>query len=431
MRLSTSMLYDAGMRGIQRPQSEQLDLQQKIASGRRVLKPSDDPIAAAAVIGLQQSKAVNTQYSVNAENAASGLNLELEALGEATSIMQDIKELVVKAGNPILQNSDRQSIATEVKGLYDQLLGVANRTDGDGKYMFAGFHTASQPFAESSPGVVTYSGDDEQRLIQIGPQRRMPVGDSGVDVFLRMKEGNGTFVTNPGAANTGSASSGPGVVRNMTGWNASSQQYSIRFHSTSATPPVTTYDIVDTAANVSMLTGAAPAAGPYARTFTPGGSIDLQRQAGDPIATAFDAGVQVEIAGNPATNDTFTIGAAQTKDVFATVHDFITTLNTPLSPAASAKAGYQSDLNLISSSIDRAMDQVLTTRAAVGIRLTELDTVMQTSEDMNLHYSEDLSRLQDVDYAQALSDLAQRQFSLEAAQKSFVAVTSLKLFDFI
>lgn len=431
MRLSTSMLYDAGMRGIQRPQSEQLDLQQKISSGRRVLKPSDDPIAAAAVIGLQQSKAVNSQYSVNAQNAASSLNLELEGLGEATRIMQDIKELVVKAGNPILTNSDRQSIATEVKGLYDELLGVANRTDGDGKYMFAGFHTDSQPFSETAPGVVAYNGDDEQRLIQIGPQRRMPVGDSGADVFLRMKEGNGTFVTAPGAANAGSASAGPGVVRNMATWNGSAQGYNIVFHTSSATPPVTTYDITDAAGTASMLTGLPPGAGPYTRTFTPGTTIDLQRLAGDPAGPAFDAGVQVEIAGSPASGDRFTVGAAQTKDVFATVHDFITALNTPISTAASAKAAYQSNLNLFSASVDRAMDQVLTTRAAVGIRLSELDSVMQTSEDMNLHYAEDLSRLQDVDYAQALSDLAQKQFSLEASQKSFVAVTKLKLFDFI
>ena len=164
MRLSTSMLYEQGMRGIQRPQAEQLELQQKISSGRRVLKPSDDPIAAAAVIGLQQSKAVNTHYSVNAQSAASALNLELEALGDATRVLQDIKELVVKSGNPVLQDSDRRSIATEVQGLYDELLGIANRTDGDGKYMFAGFHTRTQPFAEASPGSVTYSGDDEQRF---------------------------------------------------------------------------------------------------------------------------------------------------------------------------------------------------------------------------------------------------------------------------
>ena len=67
----------------------------------------------------------------------------------------------------------------------------------------------------------------------------------------------------------------------------------------------------------------------------------------------------------------------------------------------------------------------------MGIRLQELDSVQQSTEDMNLHYAEDISRLQDLDYAQALSDLSHKQFSLDAAQKSFVAVTKLKLFDYL
>jgi flagellar hook-associated protein 3 FlgL len=109
----------------------------------------------------------------------------------------------------------------------------------------------------------------------------------------------------------------------------------------------------------------------------------------------------------------------------------ITTLNNGVASGAAAKAGYQTELNATSASFDRGLDQILTTRASVGIRLQELDSVQQTTEDMNLHYSEDLSRLQDLDYAQALSDLSHKQFSLEAAQKSFVAMTNLKLFDFL
>jgi flagellar hook-associated protein 3 FlgL len=222
-------------------------------------------------------------------------------------------------------------------------------------------------------------------------------------------------------------------VRNAAAWNnaANSQDFSVRFHVSNATPPVTTYDIVDNDSNVSMLTGAAPAPGPYARTYTPGVAIDLQRRAGDPSVAPWDAGIQLDISGAPASGDTFSVGAARTKDVFATVHDFITTLNTGVGTGLASKANYQTDLNAAGASLDRALDQILTTRAAVGVRLQELDSVQSTAEDMNLHYAEDLSRLQDLDYAQALSDLAQKQFSLEASQKSFVAVTSLKLFDFI
>jgi flagellar hook-associated protein 3 FlgL len=433
MRLSTNMMYELGMRGVQRPQTEQLQLQQQISAGRRVVKPSDDPIAAAGIVGLNQAKSVNTQYGLNAENAQSSLQLEVDALGDATRVLQDVKTLIVKAGNPGLQNQDRASIATEVEGLYNELLGIANRTDGNGQYLFSGFQASTQPFAETTPGVVAFSGDEGQRLVQIGPQRRIAVGDSGVEVFQRAREGNGSFVPEPVPTNTGGGMVGPGIVRNAQAWNnpANSRDYTIQFHVSGATPPVTTYDIVDSTNNVSMLTGAAPAAGPYARVYKPGVAIDLQRQAGDPIATPFDAGIQVDISGAPLSGDKFTVRPADTKDVFSTVHDLVTRLKNGVALGEAPKAIYQSGLNATSASLDRGLDQILTTRSAVGIRMQELDNVKLTTEDMNLHYEEDLSRLQDLDYAQALSTLAQKQFSLEAAQKSFVTVTSLKLFDFL
>ena len=98
MRLSTNMMYELGMRGIQGPQSDQIDLQERISSGRRVNKPSDDPIAAAAVISLNQAKAVDTQFGDNAANASATLGQEVNALSDATDVLQAVKTLIVKAG---------------------------------------------------------------------------------------------------------------------------------------------------------------------------------------------------------------------------------------------------------------------------------------------------------------------------------------------
>jgi flagellar hook-associated protein 3 FlgL len=74
---------------------------------------------------------------------------------------------------------------------------------------------------------------------------------------------------------------------------------------------------------------------------------------------------------------------------------------------------------------------VLTARSSVGSRLQELDALQTTVSDLAVHYDEELSRLQDLDYAQALTDLQRRQFNLEAAQKSFMLVNSLRLFDLL
>ena len=432
MRLSTSMLHELSMVGVHRQQSEQVDLQEKIASGRKVLKPSDDPIASAAANSVEQGKSRNAQFKTNAENAQAALGLEEQALADATRTLQDLRTLTIQAGNAALQNADRVSIAAEMQGLYDELLGIANRTDGKGTYLFSGYQGASQPFTQSAPGVVNYAGDEGRRLVQIGAERRVAVGDSGAEIFQRIREGNGTFVATAATANTGTAVAGPGTVRDPQAWTnaANSRDYSLRFHVDNATPPVTTYDIVDNVNNVSMLTGVAPAAGPHARTYVTGAAISRSRQAGDPSVAAWDSGAEIEITGAPASGDTITVAQSQNQDMFTSVNELITTLRTGIS-SASSRAAFQNQMNRSGANLDRALDQVLTAQSSVGSRLKEVESVQLRAEELNVRYEEDLSRLQDLDYAKALSDLARKQMSLEAAQKSYVAITRLRLFDFL
>jgi flagellar hook-associated protein 3 FlgL len=183
---------------------------------------------------------------------------------------------------------------------------------------------------------------------------------------------------------------------------------------------------------VSLTTGAAPAAGPYLRTYSPGSTISFARQAPpDTNPAAFDFGSDVTISGTPADGDTFAVKASADQDMFTTLHGLITALRTPTGGGDAASAAYQNALNSALSNIDNAHDNVLTIRSQVGSRLKEIDTAQSTSEDLSLTYSQNLSRLQDLDYAQALSEFSLRQTSFEAAQKSFLQVTSLDLFKLI
>lgn len=112
------------------------------------------------------------------------------------------------------------------------------------------------------------------------------------------------------------------------------------------------------------------------------------------------------------------------QDVFATLGSLINLLNTPGVPPAA-------DLETALTNIDLGLDNILTVRAAVGSRLQELDALDYAGEDRNLQYSQLLSELQDLDYTKAITQLSQQQITLEAAQKSFVKVSGLSLFNFI
>lgn len=409
MRVSTTIFYQQAVNSIQQRQSELTTTQQQISTGRRILLPSDDPVAASRALEVSQSVAGAKQLLTNVDSVKNALGLEEGVLASIGNLIQDAKTTAVAAGNGTLNNSDRASMATELRGRYQELLGLANSTDGNGQYLFSGYKGATQPFAETSPGNVTYQGDQGQRLIQISPSRQIAVSDSGVDVFQRIKNGNGTFVTAAGGnlvtlgPNLGTGVVSPGTVATAYDGN----KYRISFSS------ATTYDISQWNPATSAYDIPVAANQPY----TSGSAISV-------------GGGQVQISGSPAAGDTFTIDPSGNQSLFTTLGDLITLLETPVSGAA-GNANLSNGLNTALSNLDNALDNVLTVRASVGARMNEVDSVKSTGEDLQLQYQQTLSNLQDLDYAKAISDLTRQQVNLEAAQKSFVSIQGLSLFNYI
>lgn len=423
MRISTGTIYDLGVSSMQQQTQALIKTQQQIAAGRRILTPSDDPIAAARVLEVSQSQAINTQYITNSGTANDALALQEATLGSIYGLLQDVRDASVAAGNGGYNASDRATLATDLSGRYQELLGLANSTDAAGQYLFSGYQGGVRPFKETEPGKVAYNGDQGQRLIQVSASRQMAVSESGADVLQRALNGNGTFATQAGAANTGQGVIDSGTVLDTAKWDAgvNAAGFSIRF----AADPVLglTYDIVDESNNTSLLTGLAAGTLPYARVYDAGGLIPLKSQGAEP---AFDLGVETIIKGAPNDGDSFSLKPSVPKDVFETISELINLLKT-------APAGAELSNGLVSAqqNLDNAMLNVSTLRASTGGRMKELDSIINAGEDRSLQYSQTMSRLQDLDYAQAASDLTMQQVNLEAAQKSFVKVAGLSLFDYI
>src|SRR5690606_23159747 len=160
MRISSSTLFENGVNNMLARQQEVADTQNHISTGRRVLTPSDDPVAASQMLDVAEAKELNKQYADNAATVKARLGLQEASLSAMTRVIQDVRTLTVQAGDGALSPADLHSIATEVEARYRELLGLANATDGSGEYLFAGFRTDTMPFAETSPGVVAYLGDE-------------------------------------------------------------------------------------------------------------------------------------------------------------------------------------------------------------------------------------------------------------------------------
>lgn len=200
MRVSTSMIFDAGVRSMNRQSADLLHLQQQLASGRRILRPSDDPVAAARALEVRQSRDLLAQYGANQATALSALGLAEGQLSGATELLQRVRELTIQAGSPALAASNRQAIAVELRALYDNLMGIANAADGQGQFQFSGFQGATQPFSGTVDALiagaeVAYAGDNGQRRIQVSATRQIEVGAPGSEVFVNTGSGESVFKT--------------------------------------------------------------------------------------------------------------------------------------------------------------------------------------------------------------------------------------------
>ena len=405
IRISTNTIYDKAVTSILQQQEKLLNVQQQVSTGRRILTPADDPVASARALEVTQAATLNTQYSENRSIAATNLGVVENTLDGLTRLIQNVQTATVNAGNATFTYSDGQSIVTELRGRFEELIELANTTDATGQYLFSGYKGDTIPFVKTATGVV-YNGDQGDRKIQIGASRQISSGEPGTNVFERIKNGNGVFVTAANSVNDGTGVIDVGSVTapaSLTGNN-----YEITFTVTPLPVKTTTYEIVNTTTATVVSTG-----NPYT--------------SGDAIT--FD-GLQFSINGEPSDTDRFTVAASSNESIFKTMDDLINVLS---QPATGQPGGTRliNGLNTAFQNLENDLNQVLTTRATIGSRLQEVDMLQNIGEDSAIQLQQNLSDLQDVDYAKAISELNQQQVFLEAAQKSYVTVTDLSLFDFI
>ena len=294
MRITTNMMYEMGVSRIADQQAILNKTQQQVSTGRRILTPADDPSGAASALQVSQADGLLAQHVENRNLARNGLGIEDGVLQGISDLMQQVKTSIVAAGNGTLGNAERGFIASELRGQLDQLIGLANSTDGNGNYLFSGFQSHTVPFARSG-ATVSYAGDSGLRALQVSGERQMAVGDSGQDLFLSVPEGNGRFVAAAAPGNTGTGKISSGIVVDpavITG-----DDYQITF---SVVGTTTTYSVTNVTTGTLMSSG---------NPYTDGSAIVVDGSSVPTIVAATPAS-PATFQPITATNSTFGPGAA-------------------------------------------------------------------------------------------------------------------------
>ncbi|SMF16672.1 flagellar hook-associated protein FlgL [Pseudogulbenkiania subflava] len=183
MRISTSMVFNQGYVGIQGNQYNLTKLQEQLSAQKRVVVPSDDPVASAQMLEVSQSDGRTNQFVKNGDTVESTLAISETSLSSANDLLSNLKTLAIQAGNASLDNSQLTMIQSEVKERFQQLLSYANATDGRGNYLYGGNAIDNPPFVADSSLNVTYNGDTGRRDVQISDARQVPITEVGSAVY--------------------------------------------------------------------------------------------------------------------------------------------------------------------------------------------------------------------------------------------------------
>lgn len=411
MRISTGQMYQRGLSNLLVQQERVAKLQEQLASGLKVKTPSDDPIASGQIERMSQKISQLQSLQKNRQNAESALGFEESILGNTTTVLNRLREIQVQAGNSALSEGDRKALAKETQVLLNQLQEHANTKDSAGNYLFSGGKTVTQPLSLNGSGQYVYNGDSTQRHLPVTGSLQMAINDTGDNLFMKIRNGNGQFTVHNGATpNLGTGSVTTGSVVNQAVYVA--DDYTLTFANNSSGQLVV------------MVSGAV--AGPV---IPPTGLPDdapIYQEGG---VVSFN-GMEISTNGAPKPGDTFLIEPSKNESMFSTVQRMIANLNKPFNTAVE-KSATQTENNQLLAQLDGCIANILNYQSELGARLSQLESVEGANANLIDLCTQAQKQLRETDPVQVATDYNMQLVNLQVAQQSFAKIQGLSLFNYI
>ena len=403
MRLSTSMITNNSITGMLRKQTELSNTSNQMGSGKRILTPSDDPVASAMAFNAKNKLSDIEQYGKNIDYARKSMQTTESTLGNMYGRLQRVRQLAIAANSDTLGEDGRKTIGLEIAEITKQLEKLMNTRDESNNYIFSGGKARTEPFVKQDDGSYAYQGDSTEREIQVSDTTFISPFVSGAVAFMDVDSTQQirSYALKDNSSEDTIAVSGTAAYLepNQIG------EYTMEFDGTDwsiMTPHGQVLE--DDGGNViNNLNDFAT----YINGAT--GNVNLTppagAQAGDKFVVMFD---------NP--KEYLLTGMQRFERALLDFDD----------------EQYQKDvINDVIAKADAWMASVGDARSVIGTRENGMDTHKANNEDLQLYLKENVSNLEDLDYAEATSRFVLQQTALTASQQTFSQISRLSLFNYI
>lgn len=406
MRVATAHSYDTTIAQITKRQAELATQQERISSGKRVQRASDDPVAAALSEAVQTrlSRVQTDQRAL--ESSRTSIRQAESALSEAGDLVQRVRELIIAGGNAGYGPTERQALAKEIEGLREQLFSTVNRQDSSGQSLFGGLGGSPIPFVQEFGSGSNEVRFDGQRGQKAAGDNQLPNAMDGEAIWMRIPAGNGSFAIDLAAGNTGSLRADTGQVNNPSALTG--HDYRIDF---SGTPGAMQYSVVD-------VTTGTPVPGQTGQPYSTGSQIE------------FD-GMAFRLSGEPRAGDRLDITPSTAPtDMFKVMQDAIDTLR--LDNGSSGDAALRThNLGRALAELDAGHERMLLARAQAGEWLGRADSIETLLANREVDHITEDSELVDIDLVKAYSQFKTMEVGAQAALQSYASIQKLSLFQYL
>ena len=382
MRVTERQQVDALVAAIRDLRGNIFDRTEQISSGKRVNRPSDDPVAAERINQFRNVLRTTERRLTTVNEGIGRLNLSDSVLDRAGNSIQRAKELAVRMRNDTNTVVERHNAALEVQQIIEGLAGIAN-TQLNGRFIFSGSATQTTPFI---PGTVTSAAS----------------------------------TNNSGRATIAASVVSPPALQ--------PDAYQVRFTTN------TDFEVVNLT-TAQTVVPSTPYSSPTTVSFE-GVSVTISDGTGPPLAgdqffvrVGYDyqgdsASVEVEIGDGQTVGTNLSgdqVFSGPTVNVFENLQDF-------------QQALLSNDVTGIDTAIgqlDQSLSQITDARANMGARVNRLDTVKDSLDLLTVNTQELRSQYEDADFAKVASELTSLQVTLEASLSTLTRQFDTSLLNFL
>lgn len=470
MRVSTESAYRRVLIGLRTNFAGLVRSQEQVASGLRILRPSDDPTGMSRVLSLERQLADSNRIRSAIAGGLTFVDGAAAALEEGSKLIAEVRSLVLQSMNGTISEQDRAAIGQQISLLRTQMLDIANQRV-DNRYLFGGTKTTTPPWSVAGDGSVQYNGDASTQDIRIGSGVTIPINLSGDQIFARVQPAGLAFAGLTGLMAGSTSVEGSGAVlievRQDTldagalagvGISVVGDSTLMGSHQLIVDVAAGTIQLGDGAAVALPAAGSSLASGltlktasgakltldvsaftgvNFNDTITATGSIRVGSGpfiALDPTET--DLRLEDPASGNVLHLNLTEVNRAGTEMVqFTGQIDIFQLLEGIAGDLAKGQGLNQADLlgrlDVRLSELDRHHGNVLSSLGVLGARSARMTNTSSRFESVGLQVSSLISGQRDADYTEVVLEMRRSESTLQLAQATGVRLIQRSLLDFL